>query len=482
MHNQVTIGDRIERMSLEARNQSLYSLIRSQAIDTLKILEHAINEGAQVVHFQQGVWQKDAQQEQTYTRQQINKPEYWILFHQNEHTIQALPSFQQACEAVRSDAIWGKHMDTLVGSASGATRIDLNGLLNSFAHQSLMFNNSFVLSETSFNDLIDTYEQFFSSDKVTYVRYTPVYGISISERMSISDNIAIGPLEEEEIIESMDMGLITSNFFGMATDFIHNPPQAAIFSYFSLPKVIGESNPEQTQSNLKSFTDVWNQLSVDITTLLDILTLILESPVTPLGSITKSVHGRDGARQIQKNSVVNAWAIPNKEFTTESQQRLHTLWPIIYGSTRKSRHFLAIGIRRYALAMSRPSLDDRLIDLMISAESIFLDTNKNELTFRLSHRVALLLGSTSEEQKELFKFMKDAYGMRSKVVHGSKSYVNDPHDAEELSQTINRLSEIMRRSLLLMLDKALNPHAPKELIDWTELMFPVAAPTSVARE
>ena len=171
---------------------------------------------------------------------------------------------------------------------------------------------------------------------------------------------------------------------------------------------------------------------------------------------------------------MNAWARPGKVFTPEIQQKLLALWPIVYGNNRKSRHFLAIGIRRYAHAASRPALDDKLIDLMISAESIFLDTDKNELTFRLSHRVALLLGGTAEEQKDLFNFMKKTYGMRSKVVHGSKSYINDPHDVEELSQTINRLSEIMRRSLLLMLDKALNPHAPKKLIDWTEKMFPAS--------
>lgn len=467
-------------MSTANRNPTLYTLLRSQANDTLKILEKTINEGAQVVHFQRSAWQRDANQGHVYSRHQINKPEYWILFHRHENAIRALPSFLQASDAVRCDAVLGKHMDTLVGSASGSSRIDLNEFLNAFAHHSLKQTNSFDLSEECFNDLVDTYEKLFSSDVISFVRYTPVYGISINEKMTISDNLVISPLAEADVIESMDLGIITSNFFGMGSDFIHTTPQVAIYSYFSLPKVIGESSQEQAQSNLKSVTDGWNQLNVDETMLLDILTMILENPVTPLGSITKSVSARDGARQIQKNAVVNSWAIPSKEFTPEFQQKLHTLWPIVYGSARKSRHFLAIGIRRYALAMSRPSLDDKLIDLMISAESIFLDTDKNELTFRLSHRVALLLGGTAEEQKELFIFMKKTYGMRSKVVHGSKSYLNDPHDVEELSQTINRLSEIIRRSLLLMFDKALNPHAPNELIDWTEIMFskPLATATN----
>jgi hypothetical protein len=268
-------------MSTAKRNPALYNLLRSQAIETLKILEKAIHNGAEVVRFQRGIWQRDAHQENAYSRHQISEPEYWILFHHHENAIQALPSFQNASNAVRCDAIWGKHMDTLVGSASGSSRIELNGLLKAFAYLSLKQTNSFDLSEECFNDLVSSYEKLFSSDLIRFVRYTPVYGIFINKNVIISDNIVIGSMTDAEISESMNSGVITSDFFGMKGDFIHTPPLVAIYSYFSLPKVIGDASQELAVGNLKLVTDVWNQLAVEETMLLDILTLILHNPVTP---------------------------------------------------------------------------------------------------------------------------------------------------------------------------------------------------------
>jgi Apea-like HEPN len=96
----------------------------------------------------------------------------------------------------------------------------------------------------------------------------------------------------------------------------------------------------------------------------------------------------------------------------------------------------------------------------------------SELTFRLAHRAALLLGDNSKHQKEIFDFFKAAYGKRSTIVHGNKSLLNDAKDIVDLNETITQLSEYLRKSILKMLEIALHPQAPNEVIKWTELMFP----------
>ena len=66
--------------------------------------------------------------------------------------------------------------------------------------------------------------------------------------------------------------------------------------------------------------------------------------------------------------------------------------------------------------------------------------------------------------------------MRSKVVHGTKSYSRDPKAAEQLLLTITKLSDYLRQSILKMLIRALNPDATSKLIDWEGLMFQTIAP------
>ncbi len=63
-----------------------------------------------------------------------------------------------------------------------------------------------------------------------------------------------------------------------------------------------------------------------------------------------------------------------------------------------------------------------IVDLLIAAETLFFSditrADRGEFRFRLSSRVALLLGETPDERRRLAKFMRHAYDARSGVVHG----------------------------------------------------------------
>jgi hypothetical protein len=75
-------------------------------------------------------------------------------------------------------------------------------------------------------------------------------------------------------------------------------------------------------------------------------------------------------------------------------------------------------------------------------ESLF-STDSNEITHKISHRIAIFLADHPKERCELFKRVKDAYGIRSKVVHGDslgKSASNDianiSRDADEICRRV----------------------------------------------
>jgi hypothetical protein len=81
------------------------------------------------------------------------------------------------------------------------------------------------------------------------------------------------------------------------------------------------------------------------------------------------------------------------------------------------------------------SLGNRLIDQMIAFESLYI----GDLTYKLALRTAFFLG---KKKMRIFKDMKDAYGLRGDIVHGSKRV-----NTGKLTEIIPKSEEYLRQSL-----------------------------------
>lgn len=97
--------------------------------------------------------------------------------------------------------------------------------------------------------------------------------------------------------------------------------------------------------------------------------------------------------------------------------------------------------RRLSLGIERKNLEDRLIDYMIGLEALYLPDGNQELSFRLSLRMAFLLYTDPIERKRMYYFAREMYKTRSNIVHGNKYDLN----VDETS----KLEELLRRSLKL---------------------------------
>lgn len=66
------------------------------------------------------------------------------------------------------------------------------------------------------------------------------------------------------------------------------------------------------------------------------------------------------------------------------------------------------------------SFEQKVVELFIALESLFT-VESEETTYRLSNRMSWFSEQTNSDKRlELFKQMKNGYGIRSKVVHGKK--------------------------------------------------------------
>jgi hypothetical protein len=84
-----------------------------------------------------------------------------------------------------------------------------------------------------------------------------------------------------------------------------------------------------------------------------------------------------------------------------------------------------------------------VVDLVISLESLLVPEDEG-IAFKLSQRVANLLGTDASRRKELFKSVKDFYGLRSRTVHGAKVRPKEIN----LGRQLDDLREITRKIIL----------------------------------
>ncbi len=80
------------------------------------------------------------------------------------------------------------------------------------------------------------------------------------------------------------------------------------------------------------------------------------------------------------------------------------------------------GVYRFHLANFRPFLADRYVDHVESLEFLFVpDSFEREIGLKFRTRGALLLANAKEVRKNVLSDLRNAYGLRSAIVHGNSS-------------------------------------------------------------
>jgi hypothetical protein len=112
--------------------------------------------------------------------------------------------------------------------------------------------------------------------------------------------------------------------------------------------------------------------------------------------------------------------------------------------------------------------DVEIVNSLTALEALLLTDGKSEITYRLSMRVAHLIGTDDDSRKKLFHNMKEFYDLRSMIVHGSRM---KPKHRTRLEQS-DDLREIVRAVLLTILTligEGMNKPQIDQLLD--EIIF-----------
>ena len=103
---------------------------------------------------------------------------------------------------------------------------------------------------------------------------------------------------------------------------------------------------------------------------------------------------------------------------------------------------------------------DRMIDLRVALEALYITSDNRELGFRLSLTGANHLGEDLEERKSIKKALNDFYGQSSRAIHGTAP---DKMRAKATAIT-DKAANLCRKGILKVVDAKARP-------DWDEILL-----------
>lgn len=148
---------------------------------------------------------------------------------------------------------------------------------------------------------------------------------------------------------------------------------------------------------------------------------------------------RGGSTVDRRDMIAPAFEPATYQLDIPGVEALQKVWPFARESQVITRHPLAV--RRFEGLYQAKYREDRLVDAWVALENLFLSDGENtELSYRLALRASTFLRGEGRDSAAVFKDLRQAYNIRSSILHGSAVTPDTLNDA--LDKTVGHLREI----------------------------------------
>lgn len=138
--------------------------------------------------------------------------------------------------------------------------------------------------------------------------------------------------------------------------------------------------------------------------------------------------------------------LENKYYIDDDEIELLNEFFIEYDDIFSTSEF-DLAVRYFNRSYSQHFLASQYLDIIFILENLFLRNTYQELSYKLSMRMAYVLGGNNKEKREeIFNFIKKSYDIRSKMVHGGEIKEFD-------KRRVFKLRELTKDSLKIFFKK-----------------------------
>jgi hypothetical protein len=382
-----------------------------------------------------------------------------------ERSLEALPQYKSCTQLLESDAVIGAQINRLVGTGTSAARLETDNILKSLIYAMLDDNGVLRFDDGRFDAQWRRQVEFFRADQFAYKTIAPLPNLVVTNPpLPLNNELALDKLTDEEVTRCFQVGVLR--------------PLSPRFPLISAEEAVGirvtklVSKVVRTDSTLGDLSYTVDagtfgdrphmdaQLIVD--DVLSALHLFKHSRVRVAGHASwpdswwlSSGTSYRGLRQWPYGS--------NYELTELERPSFLELWRQL----EKWAAEFAFSIRRFNLAFDRDLLEDRIVDLVVAAESLLLGyhdvQDRGELRFRFALHAAKFIEHPTYGERDVYRIMRRAYDARSSVVHGgsprdTRLPNNNVATMSEFTDEVEELVRLALRKALSMNEKGKSLH------------------------
>lgn len=384
-----------------------------------------------------------------------------------EVDLEVLPSWRAVLKAISEEPDLSRQFDQAFSTAYGSAPLEPRAL----GLHVLPKPDEVDRADEIFEERYQEFEEFLLAKRLSCVAVWPLPGLSLeSDRVVLEKSLELGRMSEAEIIAALKAGLLSRMHppFGPSGIFSPTDDLITCLRYrFTLPKIIGR---EDSTTPVSSMSETINQIEETFeqtTALLPWDFPISTGRVQLAAQWTPSGQGYSFAPNLRS---LLSWA--DHDLREHEAAELHSVWTQL-----RSPHLpkeLRLAARRFGFRRERHRPEDRLVDILVAAESLYVPREvRTELTYRLALNAARYCDPRALQmtRREAFDLMQNAYGIRSNLVHGdtsAKKYLKIKGERAQLVEVMAATEDVVRQALRQALQDAMTGSWPP---DWIAMLL-----------
>ena len=133
---------------------------------------------------------------------------------------------------------------------------------------------------------------------------------------------------------------------------------------------------------------------------------------------------------------------------------------------------LVVALNKFTMSHQARGWWDHVVDLMTGIEASLSGQSRDAVALRIKSRAAVLLATESDSPEAIFDDLTRLYDLRSSLVHGAEikdktlakavrtvvpSSASRPHTPEDVDRAVDRLRDLLRRSILARVALSFGP-------------------------
>jgi Apea-like HEPN len=397
-------------------------------------------------------------------------PEFPFLFRRED--LEKLPEYESCLEVISHDSIVTAHIDQMVGIEGRRSRSgDFQSLMIRLPHLGV-YKNRIRFNRTHFEREYRALEAAFYESDFEYEVIVPLRGVTFNTAIRLEEDLEVCRVNRNDLTRLTKTEIDEDQFLG--------GPLWAIRTQYKLPKIVGD-NKKIVLENTERNDATRDAVNATIHHVLACLRFCGLSQIFPFTIVHRT---RSWLFADLREYVVKVPAIMNVNFTVPEgfNKDFIKTWKRLQDKRLQQMTFISQALKRFSYAHERHDWEDRIIDLLIAAEALFLSQSMGELSYRLRLNAAMFLGNNLGDRQQIFEDMGLAYELRSKIVHGASAHEvvkkikkREPAALDEkyrLDTFTFRIQEYVRVAIHKMLEIAFSKQQhSKKMINWEELLM-----------